>query len=56
MGSKRKNINQKLINILKANQMPTRLKKKKSTYVIKNNFVRNTAKKNVKFILKKVSK
>ena len=53
---KRKNINPKLINILKRNQMPTRLKKKKSTYVIKNNFVRNTAKKNVKLIMKEISK
>ena len=54
--SKRKNINQKLINILKRNQMPTRLKKKKSTYIIKNNFIRNTAKKNVKLIMKEISK
>ena len=54
--NKRKNINLKLINILRKNQLPSRLKKKKSTYVIKNNFVRNTAKKNVKMILKKISK
>ena len=53
--NKRKNINLKLINILRKNQLPTSLKKKKSTYIIKNNFVRNTAKKNVKFILKKIS-
>ena len=52
---KRKNINLKLINILRKNQLPLRLKKKKSTYIIKNNFVRNTARKNVKFILKKIS-
>jgi len=54
--NKRKNINPKLINILRKNQLPAKLKKKKSTYVIKNNFVRNTAKKNVKFIMKEISK
>ena len=52
---KRKNINFKLINILRKNQLPLRLKKKKSTYIIKNNFVSNTAKKNVKMILKKIN-
>ena len=54
--NKRKNINLKLINILRKNQLPSRLKKKKSTYIIKNNFVRNTARKHVKLILKKISK
>ena len=54
--NKRKNINLKLINILRKNQLPSRLKKKKSTYIIKNNFVRNTAQKHVKLILKKLSK
>ena len=54
--NKRKNINLKLINILRRNQIPVRLKKKKSTYIIKNNFVRNTAKKNIKLIMKKISK
>ena len=54
--NKRKNINLKLINKLRKNQLPIRLKKKKSTYVMKNNFVRNTAKKNVKLIMKKISK
>ena len=51
----RKNINSKLINILRRNQLPIKLKRKKSTYVIKNNFISNTAKKNVKSILKKIS-
>ena len=51
---KRKNINLKLINILRKNQIPVRLKKKKSNYIIKNNFVRNTAKKNVKLIINKI--
>ena len=54
--SKRKNINLKLINILRKNQLPSKLKKKKSTFIIKNNFVSNTAKKNVKLILKKIIK
>ena len=54
--NKRKNINLKLINILRKNQFSSGLKKKKSTYIIKNNFIRNTAKKNVKLILKKISK
>ena len=52
----RKNINPKLIRILKRNQLSVILKKKKSTYVIKNNFDRNTAKKNVKLIMREVSK
>ena len=54
--NKRKNINLKLINKLRKNQLPIRFKKKKSTYIIKNNFVRNTAKKNVKLLLKKINK
>ena len=53
---KRKNINLKLINILRKNQLSSRLKKKKSTYIIKNDFIRNTAKKNIKLILKKIIK
>ena len=53
--NKRKNINSKLINILRRNQLPIKLKRKKSTYIIKNNFISNTAKKNVKSILKKIS-
>ena len=51
---KRKNINPKLIKILKRNQIPLKLKKKKATFVIKNNFIIKTAKKNVKLILKKI--
>jgi len=54
--NKRKNINLELINILRKNQFSTSLKKKKSTYIIKNNFVSNTAKKNVKLILTKINK
>ena len=54
--NRRKNNNPKLISILRRNQLPAKLKKKKSTYVIKNNFVRNTAKKNVKLIMKRIGK
>jgi len=53
---KRKNINPKLINILRRNQLQIKLKKKKSTYVIKNNFVRKTAMKSVKLIIRKINK
>ena len=48
---KRKNINLKLINILKQNQIPLKFKKKKADFIIKNNFISKTAKKNVKLIL-----
>ena len=54
--NKRKNINLKLINILKRNQIPLKSKKRKATFVIKNNFVSKTAKENVKLILKKIDK
>ena len=53
---KRKNINPKLINILRRNQFRIKLKKKKSTYVIRNNFVRKTAMKNIKLIMKEINK
>lgn len=53
---KRKRINFKLINVLRQNQFPLRLKKKKATFVINNNFISKTAKKNVKLILKKIDK
>ena len=52
----RKNINPKLIRILKKNQYPTSYKKKKSSFIIKNNFIRKTAKKNVKSVLKNISR
>ena len=54
--NKRKNINLKLIKILRRNQFSSRLKKKRSTFVIKNNFVRIAAKKNVRSILKKIGR
>ena len=49
---KRKNINFKLINILKQNQIPLKIKKRKADFIVKNNFISKTAKKNVKLILK----
>ena len=52
---KRKNINLKLIKILKRNQFPLRFKKKKSNFVIRNNFISKVAKKNVKLILEKIN-
>ena len=51
---KRNNINLKLIDVLRKNQFPIRLKKKNSTFVINNDFIMNSAKKNVKLILKKI--
>jgi len=51
---KRKNYNFKIIKILKEFQLPIKYKKKKSNYVIKNNFKVQPVKKNVKFLKKKI--
>ena len=51
---KRKNYNLKIIKILKKFQLPIKYKKKKSNFVIKNNFKVQTVKKNVKFLKKKI--
>ena len=51
---KRKNFNQSLINQFKFLQYPLRYKKKKSDFIIKNNYKIKSAKNNVKKILKKV--
>jgi len=51
---KRKNFNQSLINQFKSLQYPLRYKKKKSDFIIKNNYKIKRAKNNVKKILKKV--
>ena len=51
---KRKNFNQSLINQFKSSQYPLRYKKKKSDFIIKNNYKIKSAKNNVKKILKKV--
>ena len=51
---KRKNYNLKIIKILKKFQLPIKYKKKKSNFVIKNNFKVQSIKKNVKFLIKRI--
>jgi len=51
---KRNNVNLKVIEKFKKLQLPIELKRKKSNYIIKNNFKNNSIKKNVKIILKKI--
>ena len=51
---KRKNYNLKIIKILKKYQLTLKYKKKKSNFVIKNNFKVQPIKKNVKFLKKKI--
>jgi dephospho-CoA kinase len=51
---KRKNYNLKIIKILKKFQLPLKYKKKKSNFVIKNNFKIEPVKKNVKLLRKKI--
>ena len=50
---KRKNYNSKIINILKKLQLPVEIKKKKSNFIIKNNFKNDSVKKSVKNLVKK---
>ena len=51
---KRNNFNIDLFNKFKKIQLPLSLKKKKSNYIIKNNFTNKYVKKNIKKILKKI--
>ena len=51
---KRKNFNKKLINKFKNLQLPLDYKKKKSHYIIKNNFTKKSVKKEIKVILNKI--
>ena len=51
---KRGNFNPKIVRKLKKIQLPVELKKKRSNFIIKNNFRNNYVKKNVKKIMKKV--
>ena len=51
---KRKNFNIELLNKFKNIQLPLDYKKKKSQFVIKNNFTKKSVKRNVKNILKKI--
>ena len=50
---KRKNYNSKIINILKKLQLPVEIKRKKSNFIIKNNFNNDSVKKSVKNLVKK---
>ena len=51
---KRDNFNLNLYNQFKKIQLPLTYKKKNSNYIIKNNFIKNFAKKSVKKILKEL--
>jgi len=51
---KRKNYNIKIVKILKKFQLPLNYKKKKSDFIIKNNFKVQPVKKSVKLIKKKI--
>ena len=51
---KRPNVNLKIIKRIKKFQLPVELKKKRSNFIIKNNFKNNFIKKNVKKVLAKI--
>ena len=51
---KRKNFNNLIIQKLKKIQLPLSIKKKNSQLIIRNNFKKNFARKNVKDILKRI--
>ena len=51
---KRLNIKPKIMEKFKKFQLPVELKKKKSDFIIKNNFKNNSIKKNVKRLLEKI--
>ena len=51
---KRLNINLKIVNKFKKLQLPVEFKKKRSDFIIKNNFKSNSVKKNVKIVLEKI--
>ena len=51
---KRPNINLKIIKKIKKFQLPIELKKKRSDFIIKNNFRNNSIKKNVKKVMEKI--
>jgi len=48
---KRKSFNNKLLKLFKKNQIPLSAKKKKSDFIIKNDFTTKKAKRSVKYIL-----
>ena len=51
---KRKNFNQKLLKKFRTIQFPASYKKKKSHFVIKNNFTKKSVKDGIKYILKEI--
>ena len=51
---KRKNFNQKLLKKFKSIQLPNSYKKKKSLFIIKNDFTKKSVRNGVKNILKKI--
>ena len=51
---KRANFNPEIVKKLKKFQLPIELKKKKSDYIIKNNFKIKSVKKNAKSLVKKI--
>ena len=53
---KRKNYNEEIIKNLRKLQISSKIKKKKSNYVIKNDFKRSNLKKNVKILIRKILK
>ena len=53
---KRKNFNLKLFKKFKEIQLPLDYKKKKSDFIIKNDFTKKNLKKSIKLILSKISK
>ncbi len=52
--NKRIGFDKNLIKLFRKIQLPLHIKKKKSDIIIKNNFSQKSAKKNVKYILKKI--
>ena len=52
---KRKNFNKKLFSKLKKIQLPLDYKKKKSNFIIKNNYTKKNIKKDIQNILSKIS-
>ena len=51
---KRSNFNKKIFNKFKNLQLPLYYKKKKSHFIIKNNFTYQSIKKDIKYILGKI--
>ena len=51
---KRKNFNMKLLKVFRKTQLPINYKKKKSNFIIKNDYTKKTIKSDIKKILKKI--